>query len=341
MFTSWCCARICLRHSRQKATRKKRRARRKTPTAPRIPPRTIAISATRTKRKTRTKIKTKSRTRKRTRSQSRSRSISTTSVSGFSLFRFLPKITWRSLAGKAGELFIVELPPAPDSEGPPNLVLSKFDLSKRKTDQLIAGIQDAPVSFNGEKYLYQQGEKWFIATTAQAAKPGEGELKIDAMEVWVDPHAEWKQMYHEIWRIERDFLYDPHFHGVNLQALSREYEPYLDRIATRDDLNYLFQQMLSEINVGHMFVGGGNIPEVQPLQVGLLGADYKIENGRYRFARVYNGENWNPQLHAPLTQPGVNVVAGEYLLAVNGRDVAAELKMCTAIFRKPLESRLF
>ena len=144
---------------------------------------------------------------------------------------------------------------------------------------------------------------------------------MDAMEVWVEPRAEWSQMYHEIWRIERDFLYDPHSHGVNLQALSREYEPYLAGIATRDDLNYLFAQMLSEINVGHMFVGGGDIPEVQPLQVGFLGADYTIENGRYRFSRVYNGENWNPQLHAPLTQPGVNVVAGEYLLAVNGRDV--------------------
>jgi tricorn protease len=234
----------------------------------------------------------------------------------------LPAKNYVALApGKAGELFVAELPPAPDSEGSPSLVLSKFDLSKRKTDQLIAGIQDVSISFNGEKYLYKQGENWFITGTAQPAKPGEGELKIDAMEVWVDPRAEWKQMYNEIWRIERDFLYDPHSHGASLRALSREYEPYLLRIATRDDLNYLFQQMLSEINVGHMFVGGGTIPEVQPLQVGLLGADYKIENDRYRFARVYNGENWNPQLHAPLTQPGVNVLAGEYLLAVNGRDV--------------------
>ena len=227
-------------------------------------------------------------------------------------------------AGKTGELFTLELPPASDTPGPPSLVLSKFDLSKRKSDQLVGGIQNAAVSFNGEKFLYQQGEGWFIAPTAQAAKLGDGALKLDAMEVWVEPRAEWKQMYDEIWRIERDFFYDPHHHGVNLQALAKEYEPYLDRIATRDDLNYLFQQMLSEINVGHMFVGGGDVPEVQPLQVGLLGADYSVENGRYRFTRVYNGENWNPQLHAPLTQPGVNVVAGEYLLAVNGRDVRAE-----------------
>ena len=224
-------------------------------------------------------------------------------------------------AGKTGELLIVELPPAPDSDGPPMLVLSKFDLSKLKSDQLVAGVQSVSVSFNGEKYLYQQGEGWFIAPTAQAAKPGEGALKVQSMEVWVDPRAEWKQMYYEIWRIERDFFYDPHFHGMNLQSLSSKYEPYLDRIASRDDLNYLFAQMLGELNVGHMFVGGGSVPEVKPLQVGFLGADYSVENGRYRFARVYNGENWNPQLHAPLTQPGVNVAVGDYLLAVNGRDV--------------------
>jgi tricorn protease len=224
-------------------------------------------------------------------------------------------------AGKTGELFLVENPLAPDPNGPPALSVTKFDLSKRKTDPLIAGIQNIDVSSNGEKFLYQQGDDWFIAPTAQAAKPGEGKLKLDEMEVWVDPHAEWKQMFDEIWRIERDFFYDPNMHGVNIKALAKEYEPYLDRIATRDDLNYLFSQMLGEINVGHMFVGGGDSPELKRVPVGLLGADYTLENGRYRFQRVYNGENWNPQLQAPLTQPGVNVVAGEYLLAVNGRDL--------------------
>ena len=227
-------------------------------------------------------------------------------------------------AGKAGEIFVVENPLAPDADGPPKLAVSKFDLSKRKTEVLISGIENVAFSFNGEKFLYQQGDNWAIAPTAQAAKPGEGTLKLDSMEVWVEPRAEWKQMYNEVWRIERDFLYDPHYHGVNLAALSKEYSAYLDGIATRDDLNYLFDQMLSEINIGHMFVGGGDIPEVQPLKIGLLGADYSIANGRYRVARVYNGENWNPQMHAPLTQPGLNVVAGEYLLSVNGRDVQAK-----------------
>jgi len=139
----------------------------------------------------------------------------------------------------------------------------------------------------------------------------------------VDPRAEWRQIHHEVWRIERDFFYDPGYHGLDLAAAEKFYAPYLDNIVTRDDLNYLFVEMLGNMTVGHMFVGGGEAPEPKKIKTGLLGADYKIENGRYRFARVYDGENWNPDLQAPLTQPGVNVTAGEYLLAVNGRELHA------------------
>ena len=154
-------------------------------------------------------------------------------------------------------------------------------------------------------------------------EPGKGVLKTGAMEVYVEPLVEWKQMYHEVWRIERDFFYDAGHHGLDLGTAEKRYAPYLEGVASRQDLNYLFEEMLGELTCGHVFVGGGDLPEVKRVGVGLLGADYKIENGRYRFARVYNGENWNPQLRAPLTQPGVNVAAGEYLLAVNGREVTA------------------
>jgi tricorn protease len=155
----------------------------------------------------------------------------------------------------------------------------------------------------------------------QADGPGGGALKIDGLEVRVDPKAAWKQMYREAWRIERDFFYDPNYHGLDLAATEKKYEPYLENISARRDLNYLFWEMLGELTVGHLFAAGGDQPEVKRVQTGLLGADYKLENGRYRFARVYNGENWNPQMKAPLTQPGVNVVSGEYLLAVNGREL--------------------
>jgi tricorn protease len=111
------------------------------------------------------------------------------------------------------------------------------------------------------------------------------------------------------------------FHGLDLKATEKKYEAYLPGVASRADLNYIFREAMGELTVGHLFVSGGERPEVKSIPVGLLGADYKIENGRYRFARIYDGENWNPQLRAPLTQPGVNVVEGEYLLAVNGREV--------------------
>jgi tricorn protease len=159
--------------------------------------------------------------------------------------------------------------------------------------------------------------------------PGSGVLNTANIEVRIDPVQEWNQMYREAWRVERDWFYDRNIHGFDLKQGEKAYEPYLRHVASRSDLTYLFQEMLGNMVVGHLGAGGGDTPEVKRVQTGLLGADYEIANGRYRFARVYNGENWNPQLRAPLTQPGVNVKAGEYLLAVNGRDVQVPENVCS------------
>ncbi|HYP25409.1 MAG TPA: PDZ domain-containing protein [Blastocatellia bacterium] len=223
------------------------------------------------------------------------------------------------LAGKSGTVYLAQN--VDNVAGPSTLLIQKFDLEKRKLDKVLENVSFFDLSANGEKMLYRQGPRFFIAATNQPVKPGEGAVKIDEMEVRVDPRAEWNQMYREVWRIERDFFYDPGLHGLDPKAMEKKYEPYLSQVAHRNDLNYLFSEMLGELSVGHLFVGGGDLPDVKRVAGGLLGADYKIENGRYRFARVYNGENWNPQLRAPLTQPGVNVKEGEYLLAVNGREV--------------------
>ncbi|HET9531072.1 MAG TPA: PDZ domain-containing protein [Blastocatellia bacterium] len=234
-------------------------------------------------------------------------------------------------AGKAGMIYVLELGPPPAAPiGPPGFTLHKFDLEKRKFDRAVDGIQGFEVSANGEKILYRQGPNWVIASTATLGAPmppgapgGPSILKTAEMEVAVDPKAEWRQMYNEVWRGERDFFYDPGTHGVNIAEFKKKYEPYLESVAHRSDLNYLFTEMLNHITVGHMFIRGGEVPRPNFVPGGLLGADYRIENGRYRFARVYSGENWNPQLRAPLTQPGVNVKEGEYLLAVNGRNLTA------------------
>jgi len=227
--------------------------------------------------------------------------------------------------GKAGVLYLSEIPDVPSLNGPTLGSVSKFDLTSRKTEPFVAGVTSFAVSANGEKALYRQGPgptaPWFIAATAAAPKPGDGKLNLDALEVYVDPRAEWNQMFHEVWRIERDFFYDSHFHGLNLAEAEKKYAPYLKGAGGRGDVNHLFAEMLGEITVGHMFIFGGDIPKAPEVKVGLLGADYKIENGRYRFARIFNGENWNPELRAPLTQPGVDVKVGDYLIEVNGEEV--------------------
>ena len=243
----------------------------------------------------------------------------------------LPAVHYVAMkAGKAGMVFAIEAPPNL-AEGEPTYTVRRFDFGKRKADIALGGVKYFDVSSTGDKILYQQGDKWAIADTpgvpdggANTPPPGnEKTLRTGELEVRVDPAAEWKQMFRETWRIERDYFYDPHYHGLDLNAAEERYSVYLSGLASRADLNYLMAEMLGNFTVGHMFLGGGDRPEVKHIATGLLGADYKVENGRFRIARIYNGENWNPDLKAPLTQPGLNVAVGDYLLAVNGRELRA------------------
>lgn len=224
-------------------------------------------------------------------------------------------------SGKSGTLFLLESPfrAGGDERGGPTLY--RFDLRNRKTERVLENVSAFKLSANGEKMLYRQGDRWGIASANQVVKPGEGALRLEGMEARVEPEAEWRQMYREAWRIQRDFFYDPGLHGLDWLLMMKRYEPFLQAVSSRSDLDYLFAEMMGEFTASHLSVSGGAQPEVRRVRVGLLGADYKIENGRYRFARVYTGESWNPDLRAPLTQPGVNVREGEYLLAVNGREL--------------------
>ncbi|HTW84266.1 MAG TPA: PDZ domain-containing protein [Candidatus Sulfotelmatobacter sp.] len=224
-------------------------------------------------------------------------------------------------AGKAGQLFLIDGPLTQVDPKQPTYEVSRFDVATQKVTALASNVVNAAFSADGTKMLVQLSNRnWYIGGTADTLKPGVP-LAVSAMELKVDPRAEWTQMYHEVWRIEREFFYDPHYHGLDLAAAQRRFEPYLAGVSARDDLTYLFEEMLSYLSVGHMFVRGGAQPLTTHINVGMLGADYAIENGHYRFTKIYDGENWNPLLHAPLTQPGSDVHTGDYLFAVNGREV--------------------
>jgi tricorn protease len=225
-------------------------------------------------------------------------------------------------AGKAGEVFLFKAPLAQLGQGPPTFDIELFDFKSRKAKPILSGANGAVVAADGDHLLYTQARRWFIVQASMPVRPGAGALATQGLEVYVQPRQEWAQMYRETWRIEREFFYDPRFHGLDLAAAERRFEPYLAGISSRDDLTFLMREMLSYLSVGHMFVGAPP-PQQRQITVGLLGADYRVENDRYRFSKIYDGENWNPDVQAPLTQPGTNVKVGDYLLAVNGRNVTA------------------
>ena len=247
----------------------------------------------------------------------------------------LPARTYVDLqTGSKGVILAVEsVPPLPGQFFSAGNAVHRYDLTARKSDVVVSGINAFEMARNGKKYLYSQRGRWFIGTLKpmpppgapspppSAARPSGTALATQNIEIKVKPREEWRQMYREIWRIQREFFYDPNLHGLDLEKARKKYAPYVEVVASRQDLNYLFAEMLGEMTVGHLGVGGGDIPRTDRISTGLLGADYTIENGRYRFARIYSGENWNPQFQAPLTQPGVNVKKGEYLLAVDGQEV--------------------
>ena len=239
----------------------------------------------------------------------------------------IPAGNYRNLqAGTTGQIYFIEGAPEGESAFGPGdsekTTLHQYDLTKRKDESFMTDVRDYQLSFDKKKLLYSSKESYGVVPTTGKITPGQGKLNTDAIEVRIDPRAEWSQIFNEAWRINRDYFYDPHMHGVDWNAMREKYAAFLPHAVTRSDLNRVMQWMFSELSVGHHRVGGGDFL-FQPKNVpgGLLGADYSIEKGRYRFMKVYGGLNWNPELRSPLTEPGVDVKAGEYLLAVQGRDL--------------------
>ncbi len=238
-------------------------------------------------------------------------------------------------AGGAGQLFFERAADGKTS-------VQRFDFKDRKTESIVPDVDDYLVSFDGRKILFSERESpqsesprkvsWSIVASSgkkadvkegPGGKPSDGKLKLDAIQVRVDPRAEWPEIFDEAWRVNRDYFYDPKMHGRDWPAMKAKYAPFLPYLSSRGDLNRLIQWMCSELAIGHhRNTPGESFAEVTPVPGGLLGADYEVANGRYRFKKVFGGLNWNPDLRAPLSEPGVEVKAGEYLLAVNGRDLA-------------------
>jgi len=224
--------------------------------------------------------------------------------------------------GKEGEIYYLEAPATARGPFSKGTKLHKYDLKERKDEVIIDEVNSYEFSHNKEKILYRAERTWKIIPASGKSESGKGTLKIGEIQVLIDPQSEWKQIFYEAWRINRDYFYATNMHGADWEAMREKYSPFLPHLACRSDLNRLIRWMCSELGVGHHRVGGGDsYHDPERIEGGLLGADYTIDNDRYRFAKVYGGLNWNPELRSPLLEPGVSVKEGEYLLAVNGKEL--------------------
>jgi len=177
------------------------------------------------------------------------------------------------------------------------------------------------LSAKGDKMLYAKGGKPHIAGATEGAK-GEA-VSTSGMDVSIEPREEWAQLLKDTWRIYRDFFYVDNMHGVDWDGVYANYAAMLEHAASRRDVGYLIGEFISELNVGHAYTGGGDVEGGPSRNVGLLGVDFELDSGAYRIAKIYEGAEWDSDARGPLSQPGVDVAEGDYLLAVDGQPLDA------------------
>jgi len=199
-----------------------------------------------------------------------------------------------------------------------------YDLKERKDKVVLEGTDHFALSRDGSKLAYRvDGDGPFGIIDSKPSdsprKVGDGSLNLAGMRVEVNPPEEWKEIYNEVWRQERDYFFEASMNGVDWPKIKEQYAELLPYVADRYSLTYIMGEMIGELSNSHTYVGGGDYPDLHPVHVGLLGADYEVDaSGLYRIKKIYTGENWDAHTRSPLTEPGVNVKEGDYLIAING-----------------------
>lgn len=222
--------------------------------------------------------------------------------------------------------------------------LALYDLAAQKETPL-GSVNGFEISADKKKMLVSQAGKYAIIDLPRATVTVTQGLNLAGMEMRLDRHAEWKQIYHECWRQMRDFFYAPNLHGVDWKALRTKYEPLLAHVQHRADLTYIIGELIGELNAGHAYVGGGDVPQVARTPMGLLGAELTrdAKTGYYRINKILKGATWDRGLRAPLAEIGMNVKEGEYIVAVNGQPTNELPNIYTALINtagKPITLKI-
>ncbi|MGM0466132.1 MAG: S41 family peptidase [Acidobacteriota bacterium] len=201
--------------------------------------------------------------------------------------------------------------------------LHYYSVSDKKDQVIISGVRSYAWAVKAKKILYRARDTYGIIDLKPNQKPGDGELDFKNMEVKIYPMTEWKQMFTELWRIYRDWFYVENLHGVDWEKMKEKYGKLAPHLGHRADLDYLFGELVGELNVGHAYINWGEFDRPERVEGGLLGAEFEADEqaGRYVISKIYRGENWNENTRSPLTEQGIDVKEGDYLISVNGNEV--------------------
>ena len=232
-------------------------------------------------------------------------------------------------AGLEGEVFIAQNVPQQDGQ-----TIHKYSFKSRKAEKFLSPVQQFTLSADRNKILYQSGGQWGVVESTGKPTVGDGTLNVGGIQIKVDPRKEFEQMFREAWRFQRDYLYVKNVHGADWNKVYAMYAPLVQHVAHRSDLTYLLDVLGGEVSIGHSFTGGGDNPSINPVKMGLLGADIDVVENRYRINKIYTGENWNPNLRAPLSVPGVDVKEGDYVIRVDGVDLTSDKNFYSAFENK-------
>ena len=211
-----------------------------------------------------------------------------------------------------------------------------YDLDRQAETQIASGA-GYEISADGKKMiLSQSGNRYAIIDTPTGKADPKDWLDLADLKVTLDRHAEWRQIFNESWRQMRDFFYAPNMHGVDWPAMKRTYEALIPYVNHRADLTYVIGEMISELNVGHAYVGGGDLPRLDRVPMGLLGAllQRDPQSKFFRITRIFKGQNWDPSLRSPLTDIGVDAKTGDYIVAIDGTSTAGLTDVWEALVGK-------
>jgi tricorn protease len=198
-----------------------------------------------------------------------------------------------------------------------------YDLDARKSDKVLDGVGRAVPTADRKKLVYRHSGKLCVAAARPGQTLGRDAMQTEGIRLRVHPPTEWAQMYGDAWRIMGDFFYDPDMHGVDWAAMRAKYSPLVAHVSHRSDLDFLIGELIGELNCGHTYVQPGETPAVDRIEVGVLGCEFGADRGHLRIARILGGENWHESTRNPLLEPGVDVHAGDFLLAIDGTTLTA------------------